>query len=37
MMQVNDFFVDEPDQLYLTTKKNAGRLLDGVQHDGYPA
>jgi protein gp37 len=21
----------------LTTKKNAGRLLDGVQHDGYPA
>ncbi|MCA3256254.1 hypothetical protein [Bradyrhizobium sp.] len=21
----------------LTTKKNAGRLLDGVQHDGFPS
>lgn len=27
----------EPDTLYLTTKKAAGRLLDGVQHDGFPA
>ncbi|CAN5279514.1 phage Gp37/Gp68 family protein [soil metagenome] len=27
----------DADQLYLTTKKAAGRLLDGVQHDGMPA
>ncbi len=27
---------DEPD-LYHIGKKRAGRLLDGVQHDGYPA
>lgn len=27
---------DEPD-LYRVGKKSAGRLLDGVQHDGYPA
>jgi protein gp37 len=26
---------DEPD-LYRIGKRNAGRLLDGVQHDGYP-
>lgn len=26
---------DEPD-LYRVGKKEAGRLLDGVQHDGYP-
>tara|TARA_R110000868_G_scaffold245089_2_gene501589 strand:- start:1593 stop:2501 length:909 start_codon:yes stop_codon:yes gene_type:complete len=26
----------DADQLYLTTKKAAGRLLDGVHHDGMP-
>lgn len=30
-----DGWMDEPD-LYRVGKKYAGRLLDGVQHDGYP-
>lgn len=31
-----DFHADDEPLLYRTGKKAAGRLLDGVQHDGYP-
>lgn len=31
-----DSHVDDQPDLYRVGKKSAGRLLDGVQHDGYP-